>query len=40
MISTMIAALVSVSTALAGKLTAAGIASGVVIYKAVKPRRK
>lgn len=40
MISGLIAALTAATQAVAAKLTAAGIASGVVMYKAVKPNKK
>ena len=36
----LVMALAKVAPALAMKLTTAGIASGVVIYKAVKPSRR
>ena len=40
MIGALIVALAKIAPAVAAKITAAGIASGVVIYKAVKPSRR
>jgi len=40
MIALLVAAVAKITPAVAAKITAVGIASGVVMYKAVKPAAK